>query len=496
MPSLKPEHRDLIIFFTIALTSINFNIWSIIIPYYYSYAKHYNPYVTMKTVFNAIIFCYAGFNVSTLALPTLLFILGLKGMLIFGAVVAALNNVAIYMFSSVVWICICSALVGFGYKHFTTVIILYFTEKYPESSSKLYSIATSGFIITGFFWANLITFYINPDNEDMTATSFFNGYEETYFPIEISSRLRGILNIQAVFILVDVLLMSLFFSNPKKYHDNINILIRWFNGENIDLTRSIQLISDQLSESMLKMYTSRIESKDHIKVTRTFESELIDHSKFSSDNRRSELSSSFQSDKEEQKTVRQQAMEAFRTSKFWLLFFTSIFRLSLPTYYIDNSKIIGYDLVRNDQLITQVYSASSFLSMASSALAGTIVEKIGLLNSYIVSIGGNLLVEFITFSIIKQYPYLFLLMLAISRTLVNFTLQLSNITLYNCYDVDVALQLAKVYEFHSFLANLVMVIINQWLYVDGVFTYVFLVYFMLDGIALIVTLYKLKPKLQ
>ena len=493
--ALKPEIKDLIIFFTLALTNINFNIWSIVIPYYYSHAKYFNPSVTMKTVFNAILFCYVGFNVSTFLFPTLLFFLGLKGTLLFGAFVSGLNNMAIYTFSSALWICVCTATMGFCYKHCTTVIILYFTEKYPVSASKLYSIATSGFIITGFFWANLITFYINPDNEGMTATSFFNGYEETYFPIEISSRLRGILNIQAVFTLSVVLLASLFFNDPDKYKNNLDALIRWFRGENIELTRSIQLISEQLSESAVKLYTPKIESIDNIRATSLMESHLIDSVALSEERSSEHRSDASDTSKEKPNSVRSQVVAAFKTSKFWLLFYTAIFRVSLPSYYIDNSKIIGYKLVKNDQLITQVYSAAAFLAMTSSALAGNIVERYGLLNCYLGSLGANLILEFITFTIIQRYPYLFLLTLAFSRTVANFTIQLSNITLFNCYQTDVALQLAKVYELHSFLANAVMIIINQLLYVDGVFTYVFLVYFMLDGTALAVTFYMLRPQL-
>ena len=485
----------MVIFFVIALTSINFNIWSLIIPYYYSHAKYYNPDVTMKTVFNAIIFIYLGFNISTFVFPTLLFVLGLKGTLVFGALVSALNSMGIYLFSTTFWICMCTMMVGFVYKHFTTVITLYFTAKYPESSSKLYSIATTGFIVTGFFWANFLTFYINPGNEDMIETKSSTGYKEKYFPIEIASRLEGIMTIQALFILGTVFIMSSLFDNPENYKSNIYALIRWLKGDKVDLNGSFQKLSEHLSESTLKIYKPSIESKDNIKITNTFESELIDQTDLSQDNKPDDLKSLSQTEEESQKTTYQLALQELKTSKFWLLFYVSIFRLSLVFYFLDNAKIIGYDLVRNDQLITQVYSASSFLAMTSSALSGYIVEKIGLLNCYTISIGCNLFIEVITFSIIRFYPYLYLPLMALSRTAGNFALQLSNITLFNYYDPDVALQLVKVYEFHSFIANVVMVIINQWFYIDGNFTYAFLCYFVLDGIALLVILFKLKPNI-
>ena len=490
---MKPDVKDTIIFFVIALTNINFNIWGLIIPYYYSHARYYNPDMTMKTVFNAIIFSYLGFNISTFVFPTLLFVLGLKGMLIFGALVSAFNNVSLFMFSSTFWICTCTAMVGFVYKHFTTVIILYFTTKYPEKSSKLYGIATSGFIVTGFFWANFLTFYINPGNDDMTNTSSSTGYKEKYFPIEIASRLEGIMIIQTLFILGTVFVMSSLFDNPENYKSNIYALIRWLKGEKVDLNGSFQKLSELLSESTLKLYKSGLESKDNIRITNTFESGLIDQTDLSPDNKPDDLKSLSQSEEEFKKTTYQLAINELRTSKFWLLFYASIFRLSVVFYYMDNAKIIGYDLVRNDQLITQVYSVSSFLAMTSSAMSGYIVDKLGLFNCYVMSIGCNLFIEAITFTIIRFYPYLYLPLLALSRTAGNFGLQLSNITLFNYYDPDVALQLVKVYEFHSFIANLVMVIINQWLYVDGNFTYAFLCYFVLDGIAMLVILFKLKP---
>ena len=178
MVTLRPEIRDLLVFFTIALASINFNIWSIIIPYYYSYAKHFDPAITLKTVFNGLIFCFVGSNLSALVFPTFLFVLGLKSTLILGALISALNNVFMCLFPRPIGIWACALFTGFCYRNFTTVIILYFTAKYPSSGSKLYSIATSGFIITGFFWANFMTFYINPENQGMTEVSYYNGYED------------------------------------------------------------------------------------------------------------------------------------------------------------------------------------------------------------------------------------------------------------------------------------------------------------------------------
>ena len=496
MSLLKPELRDLLIFFIIALTSINLNIWSIVIPYYYSYAKHYNPSITIKTVFNAIICIYVGSNLSTIVFPTILFFLGLKGALLFGALVSAFNNVSIYLFTNTIWICICSSLVGFCYRHFTTVTILYFTEKYAESASKLYSIATSGFIITGFFWANIMTFYINPNNEDMTEVSYYNGYEERYFPFEVASRLQGIMNIQTVFGLSVVFVMSMFFENPEKYSSHIQILSRWLQGDKTEISRSIRRLSEGLSESTIIFHTSRGDSRDNSMLTNVLESNLADRTMTLGYETPLNLSYSTNVDKEHQKPAPQQALEELKTSKFWLLFYAGIFRLSLTCYYIDNCKILGYYIIRDDQLITQVFSALSFLAMIGAALAGNIVRHYGLYNCHIWSIVCNMFVEFISFTVLTRYPYLFLVLLGLTRVHFNFNLQLSNITLFTCYDVDVALQLAKFYDFHGLLANIVMVVINQWFYVDGIITYVFLAYFLLDGIALFVVFYGLKNKIN
>ena len=487
MPFIKPEYKDLAVFFTIALTCIKFNIWSMVIPYYYSYVKHYNPSVTMKTVFNGIVCIYFGSSVSTLTFPTLLFVLGLKGSLIFGAIAAAANNLAIYSFSSVISICINSALVGFSYRHFTTVIILYFSEKYPESASKLYSIATSGFIVTGCFWANMITVYINPENKEMTEVTYYNGYEERFFGMDVASRLVGVMNLLSVFTLSITLIMSFFFSDPEKYSSNFHVLLNWLKGEKVDLSRSIQQLSNHLSESAIILHTSRVESKENTIIANTTGVQLLDKSE-----RLEDISQSSIRQEEHKITARQQAMKAFKTPKFWLLFYIGIFRLSLPCYYVDNAKIIGYQIVQNDRLIAQVYSVCTFLAMLSSALAGNVVERFGLLNCYIWSLVCNVIIGLLSATVIHSRPFVFLLLLAWSRVLANFNLQLSNITLFNCYEPDVALQLAKVYDLHGVMANFVMIGINQWLYVDGVITYVFLTYFLIDSMALLITTYKLR----
>ena len=257
-------------------------------------------------------------------------------------------------------------------------------------------------------------------------------------------------------------------------------------GGKVDLSRSIQQFNNQLSESTLKVYTSMVESKENTRIANATDVQLLDRTEHVEDNSRSEDYGELKD------TAKQQTMRAFRTAKFWLLLYIGIFRLSLPLYYVENAKIIGYQLVQNDQLIAQVYGISVFLGMFSSALAGNAVEHFGLLNCYVWSLACNMTIDLLSVTMIHSRPFIFLFLLAWGRVLANFNIQVGNITLYSCYEADVALQLAKVYDLHGLIANLFMVLINQWLYVDGVITYVFLAYFLLDATALLITIYKLR----
>lgn len=489
MAGFKAEIKDTIIFFMITSAIMNFHIWSIIIPYYYSYVKHTNMSITIKDIFSALFFAYVGSFVSTIIFPSVLYLFGLKNSLILGVLIYVLNNTMMHTFTNYWMIALNVGLIGFCFRYFTTATILYFSAKYPAVASKCYGIAYCGFILSSFVWSNLLSFYINPDNEQMRDHTNVNGFEEIFFEEKIAVRFKNILNIQSIYSLLTVFGSCLLFENPEKYKSNVGRLFGCGPGGRISVIEDIKNTTQHVNESVSYIMVKENEKAilDHSRRTnRSIEKSLFrDNESFVGEGVISKPQEIAHSNADA-------VYKEFATPKFWLIFSTSVFRISSMVYFLTNCKIFGYTIVGNDHLITTAYSTSSFLSIVATASTAFLNEKIGLVNCYRLSLIISVLNDVICISLIKDHPYLFLFLVFFSRIHTNFNFQLSNVSLFTCYDLDVALNVQKLFDLHTLLANIIMILVNQFLYVNGEFTYAFIFYFVVDGLALYVAHTQLK----
>ena len=488
MLKFKPEVMYTIIFFIMTLSIPNYNIWSMLMPYYFSHAKIYNTDVTIKHVFNSTILTAVGIYFDALIFPSLLFVFGLKKTLLLGTIGYALSNIAMCYFSSILSIAICAFMIGACFKNLTTCVILYFTENFTPIASKCYTVANTGFLLTGFVWANLVTYYVNPENKDMEAITYINGFRETYFEEEIAIRFRMIMLYQAIFSFSIVFVFSFFIKDPEIYSSKIGVIFDWIKGERVEISKSLTELELSISKSFAYIKVGDEKIAEEFSKTQ-IEVELIEQK---SENLLEENNKSYNSGEDLKPSPQVRARQAFKSFKFWLLFILSVFRLSSSNYFIDNTKIFGFTVVKNDQLITQVYSLSSFAAMLGAAASSFIFDLFGLVNCYIGSIGLLFIADFIGMTILKNSPIIFLFMITFTRTHLNFNKQLTNITFFSCYEPEVTLHLARIYEFFGFVALFIMVVINEYFYINEDFTYAYGMYFILDGLALLVAIFVLK----
>lgn len=483
MFGLRPEIKDMAVFFFVTFSVANLNIWGVYLPYYHSYAKHFNPDLTVNDVFACAICLYLGIMICSWTFPTLLAILGLKKTLLLGGLIYSLNTIAMHTFTSFPMIIINVTLIGFCYRYVTTINVLYFTEKYPEKASRYYGIANTGMIVTGLFWANFYTYYVNPENQVPTELYVNGDYHEYYFSYDIAVRFKGVFNIHAITNFLLVVVISFLFEEPEKYKGNFIEFMAWFRGQDNKLGESIREtdMSISLSQSMNVINTYK-DSNLNISMDSMASYSAYSEILMAGDDKEVEDGAD---------SLGERVSREFRSPKLWLLLYASIFRMSLCCYFIDSTKLFGLILIGDDKLVTQVYSLSSFVAMAGSALTAFIVERFSLSNAYLGILAVSVFLDFCGMFVIKEYPYLFLLVIPTVRTMFNINMQLSNITLYSEYSSDVALQLNKIFDSHVLIANVLLVFLNSTFYIPGYFFTVFLVYIIFDGLLLLCLSYGL-----
>ena len=479
----KKEKVDLLVFCVINFTQANFCLWGIIIVYLHAYLKHFDPQVTIKAVFGLSWLQYIGLFSAAWVIPSILSILGLKNALRFGGFVYALNCVLLYYLQYWPLIVLNITLLGFCYRFIQILTVLYFNEVHLSVSPKCYSIANSCMMVGGLLWGFLLTYYINPDNEKPEEVYTMGNYTENYFSYSVAKNLVGIMNIQAVYSFVAVYIATLFIDDPAKYENNLGELWKWMMGKENQLKSKIQGMDVEVNTSMSNSMISNvsIHCKNSLK---SCEEELIENPK-----------------EKQKKPVKVQSIQTqvrneLKSIRFWLIMYTGVFRQSFVCYFLDNIKIFGDIIVNNDQYLTQLYSASAILATLGQGMAAHFVDKIGLMNCYILTISINLLNQIFGMTIMKHSPVIYSFTVIICRIQSVMNNQFGLFTFFSLYETDLAFQLNKIFDSHILISNMLLVMMNYIFYTPGVFIYVFGAYFLLDLSAVLLTIFYLKPMMK
>lgn len=480
---------DITLFTFMCGAPVNFSIWGIIIPYYYSYSKHYHETRTVKEVFGATLFIFVGLSFASIIMPRILYILGLKKALVLGSIMYALNNTMMYAFTGIVSIYLTAVVNGMVYRYFQLLTILYFTEKHPTIATKCYGIANNGTAFSALILSYVCTLYINPGNRNMEERSTINGYEEPYFSTDISFRFPGFMNIQSIYGVIVVLGLVQFISDPEKYKSHYkglkSLLTPIDQDSRIQIAETYDSIHRSVSFMRLKQNKSFFEGSKS-----AFRSKLLEAIELK-DKEDNNLNS-FASD-----SIRETSFHVItfhsevRTVSFWLIFITTVARISMPNYLIDNFKVLGYLVTTNDKFLTLFFSISSFTGILGGAVAAIIYERIGMINTFILSLAVSVITDFTNATIGQSSTFIFIVAFVLMRASFSFSMQVSNIVIFSLYGPSLGLSLSKIFDISAPIAMVVMVVFNGIFLTVSSFRNVFWAYLVFDGIALLL-IFKLK----
>lgn len=475
--------KDIIIMFIAISPQTNYVLWGVLLPYYFSYLKHFNPEISFNQVFAASCFFYVGLLSCSWLYPSLVSIFGLKNIIRLSGTIYALNAVGMHCFSSISFVCLNVTLIGFCIKAMFITNMLYFSTKHEENAKKCIGVANLGFTILSFIWSYLYFLLINPGNEGMTEIAYNGTTEERYFKWEIAQRFKFTFNLHGLYCFVITIVCSMLIENPEQYKNNIYKLWNWCIGKNKQdweetwsERHSIEVSNISLSIPKINVesfYSSLNYSKNTDKSI-----ELLSHS-----------------DKEsnEYKTVDEIMKEELRKPKFWILFIISIIKFLFIYYLIDVNKILGLIILKNDELVTQCYNIVSITSGIVSSFIVYMIERIGLINGYIITSIIVILVEIYFMGFTKEFPLMFILFLSLSLLCMTVIGQLNNLVLIHFYTPELTLHLQKIFDFNLFVANVIIVLCNTFLFQQTNFFPVFFCFLIFDVVGLVLLIIYLKP---
>ena len=481
------QTKDVFIFGCINLTLSSYFMFGTIVFYMHSYLKHFNPIITMKEIFGVIWVLFFGNVVASWAIPFTVSILGLKNAIRFGALLNALNCFFFHWAHWFPFVAFNTLILGFVFKFMQLLSVMYFQATHPDNSSTCYSLSGLGMNIGSLVWTLLFTYYINPSNEQPLETNPLDASQEVYFSFNIAGRFASIMNIQALFVFLSVLLLSFQFDEPEVYQSNFRHFFKWILNKENSFIESIDRINNSFSLS----HTHSISDRSGFSLTNSsFESDKTNET-----DKEIELISQ-KDDSQMLKSLQERVSEQLWSAKFWLFFIISIFRRCFFVYIFDYNKVIGILIIHDDHYLSFLNILGSVMSIIGSVMAPFLEKKLGILGWYITNQLIYLVFEFIGFTILRSAPFLFSL-LVISAFIVNLlNSQFGLYTIFSQYETDVALELNKIFELHLFLSTILLSIVNTLFFSNDHFERVFEVFFVLDLFALMLILFVLKPLMK
>ena len=475
----------------------NYGFWTIFFPYYASYLKPNMPDMTLKLMFSLYILLCLGVSLGSTIVNFIIFIFGYrKTVLLLGFTLFLSSYFAITSYN-IIAVVIYIFTVGATRQWSAIITILFFTERITEKASEEYSKSLGGTALGSFIWAMILNHIVNPNNQGMDVLIEEYGEQNYYYDKSVYNNLYSF---NLLFGFVSCLFFVIgYFLIPEssKFQGNMgNIYKAIFKGEK-SLSQVYKDFSSSLNESL------NSESSLNININAPKLNKKINKNREKNDNEQELIESGkkekfdnlFTKEEKEDLVIQQQQQfwkELF-SFKFILLYVLAIIRNTEAMFAIENFKIQGISLVNNDVLLNTAYALSGVMALFVKSFAGILWERQGMINCYNIAFLISFFIDFTYVSIIKYYPYLFLLTGVISRMNWNLNSTMNFFTIFSSYPAEKALKLAMFFDSQIFLSTVLMIIINRFLVTGQNFEIAYSFFVICDIVGLILLFVFLRP---
>ena len=521
---MSDTNKFILLFFILNLNCVTFSIWAMFYPYYASYVKPAIPSMTMKEMFAYTIFQYFGYTIGSSFMNLTLFLFGYKSSLMIIGVLNFLHCALGVIYVNKFTVILSVGFTGLIRQCISVLTILFFTERHREKAALYYSKPLGGTALGSFIWAIVLNYMVNPNNEDLSVLIEENGQVNKYYSYDVASNVYQFYMVHGLIALGTFVVVYFYIPQSEKFTGKLFEVLSIIKSRNGSINQSYQSFKSMYNESMasgdknlngvmMPVGNSRFCNESVNSSKKSFKSENSMKTQRGSKNLNENL---IQNIELPEKPITEDrpagnidnetgeeiiALEAEDNSikgevlslHFWVIFVISIIRNSETAFMVDNYKLQGMEIVRNDKLLNQAYALSGIAQLFVRSYAGTIWEKLGFLDSYTVAIMGSFFLDFLYLTFIDKLPTLFLLTTIFARCLYGFNNIMNYLTLYTIYPAEKALRLSIVYDFHFFISIVLTIFFNSY-FVDNMnFKPVYGTYLALDIIALVLLFLFIRP---
>lgn len=458
----------------------------------------------MKDMFAYSIFPYFGYSIGSSIMNCVLFVLGFKYSLYATGFLIFLHCWAGVEFMNSFNIMLMIGMSGVIRQMISILTILFFTELTRDEAAKYYPKPLSGTSLGSFIWAYILSYMINPHNEDLKWKVKERGVTNSYYDWTVAQNVYSFYILHGIIGFFTFVAIGYITPEPEQYKNRFREVWHYLRNDSKSLRKSYHSFMSQMSESLNRSNShvnamvgapqvhSFVENKEK---ENSEELELRESLVFKDINEPKSIQN-FANNNEELETyeipenkevtqpkekaddesdyilqyrdsnVEKSVREELLSLTFWVIFFVSIMRNSQNAFIVDNFKIQGMGILNNDNLVNQAYAISGLLALIARSFTGELWEKYGLLDCYTIAMMSSFFLDFVYLMFIEKMPNFFLFTIVFARCVMNFNNIMNYLTLYTVYSSNMALKLAVVYDLHYFVAIIVTIGCN-YLLVDG-----------------------------
>ena len=372
---MKSLHLDLLLLFTYTISNTIYYIWPLIYPYLTSYLKHSNPATTMKEMFCATLGLFIGVTAGNIILPKLYFFFGIKKTMQIGGFLNLLNCFFYFYFSNRFFVVLNIIFSGLIYQ-FCIISVNYFLSEKYEDGYFYCNYVFVGQNIANIFWPFIAVLIINPDNVGMNLEIYENGEIINYFPWSISKNFPFLISTIGIVNFLIIMVSTFFLKDPENIK---GVFVQYIIALFTNNKRALEEISKNFKETNISeksihySQNSFHEKKKNLKNSQNSDSIKIQNSEILLKTSKSELSH-FEAEKKAKKIMK---------SPLFILFIIILgIRQSPLSYILDNYKLISFNVVKNDKLISLALSISAFSSILGQISISPIWKKLGFFKTH------------------------------------------------------------------------------------------------------------------
>ena len=316
----------------------------------------------MKKGFFTSLFLFLGIPFSGFLAPKLYFFFGIKKVMIINGFFFLINCILFLKFENFWLICINSFFSGFIYQLSRTSSSYFLSEKY-KNGFFYENFVFMGSNLSNFIWPFIAVYIVNPKNKNMIE----NNFGENFFPWEISKNFPVLIYSMGFISFFFVVIPIFFFLN-----DPISI-----KGHFFVYFKAIFSNNKKKLENLQNEYIEKSEKNSK----QSFEKSIFSYSKnFSSYKSETFLESNKILTENE---ICEKIKKIQKNPKiFFLIFFFSL-KLAPLIYFTDNYKLISFQILRSDSLISLALAFSSIFAIFGQILIIQIWKKFDFYKTHI-----------------------------------------------------------------------------------------------------------------